>query len=401
MKTITLAVLASAALAACAINPAATPQGVSIAADEGPPHTEWRLHPSLGLDALVFLGALSGDALQSEIYAEDVALFQSRLSEEERAALDRIGARARETGSLVGPTLALVFSVAPTDTLDEVLASADDPETRLRPAFERTPYWDAAEWPAISAEAKGDVAAVLRGLRRAGFEAHWRQTAQAPAEAASTRLRDLFSGYDVISEQQRLLGRRLDPAIEVVVLHYSLPYGIRIAGQRFISHHRYPPEDQLRVAAHEILHPPFDRSDEELLRSLAALREDPWMVSIVEDHDPAFGYNDFLGVLDEDSTQALDQIVGERLGFAEEPGERWRTADGGMHMLAAALYRAMKDDGFGTTGGVYGDWLRGAIGRGVLGPENVKRLAAEVVGREAMDAWGPHRTAARTTSSSE
>jgi len=29
--------------------------------------TTWNIHASLGLDALVFLGALSGDALQSEV----------------------------------------------------------------------------------------------------------------------------------------------------------------------------------------------------------------------------------------------------------------------------------------------------------------------------------------------
>jgi hypothetical protein len=70
------------------------------------------------------------------------------------------------------------------------------------------------------------------------------------------------------------------------------------------------------------------------------------MASIVRDHDPPYGYNSFGGILEEDAAEALDQIVAERLRFANEPGERWRNHDGGMHLLAAALFRAMKEEGF-------------------------------------------------------
>ena len=118
------------------------------------------------------------------------------------------------------------------------------------------------------------------------------------------------------------------------------------------------------------------------------------MASIVEDHDPQYGYQRFVSVIDEDSTQALDQIVADRLGFARDPGERWRHSDGGMHMLAAALYHAMQETGFADSGGKYEDWLKNGLRSGLLSPAEVKRRAALVVGQEAVDAWGPQRTAA-------
>ena len=120
---------------------------------------------------------------------------------------------------------------------------------------------------------------------------------------------------------------------------------------------------------------------------LLPLRQDPWVTSIVEDHDPRYGYNSFEGVVDEDSTQALDQIVSERMGFARDPATRWQQADGGMHMLAAAFYQAMKISGFAESGGNYALWLKGALEDGLLNPESVKDLAAEVVGEEAVIAW--------------
>ncbi|NIP18435.1 MAG: hypothetical protein GWM87_09960 [Xanthomonadales bacterium] len=196
-----------------------------------------------------------------------------------------------------------------------------------------------------------------------------------------------LGGYDIIPEQQRLLGRKLAPDIELVVLNFSLPYGIKIVGQRFLAHHSYDKNVQLRIAAHEIFHPPFDVNDEALLDSLEPLRSDPWMISIVEDHDPAFGYNSFVGVLNEDSAQALDQLVAERLGFARDPARRWRHADDGMHMLAAAIYHMLREDGYANTGGVYAKWLERAIALGRFEPSEVKRRATEVVGAEAVDRW--------------
>ena len=121
---------------------------------------------------------------------------------------------------------------------------------------------------------------------------------------------------------------------------------------------------------------------------LADLENDPWMQSIVNDHDPRYGYNSFGGIVNEDSTQALDQIVSERMGFARDAGKRWSHSDGGMHMLAAALYHAMKEDGFADKGGVYSDWLKSALRRGLLSPDMVRHRAAEVVGQEAVDSWG-------------
>ena len=62
-------------------------------------------------------------------------------------------------------------------------------------------------------------------------------------------------------------------------------------------------------------------------------------------------------------------------------------------MFAAALYHAMKEDGFAETGGVYEDWLKSALQRDLLSPENVRRRAAEVVGEDMVNTWGPHRSA--------
>ncbi|MDX1556499.1 MAG: hypothetical protein R3212_10775, partial [Xanthomonadales bacterium] len=233
----------------------------------------------------------------------------------------------------------------------------------------------------------------LVALKAAGFSEWYAETQWPRIEPAIESNLAAVSPYDIIPQQSRLLGRPLDPTVEILVVAFAQPYGIRILGQRFIAWYGWDGETQLRIAAHELFHPPYDLNDAELLSLLADLEADPWMISIVEDHDPKYGYNAFGGVVNEDSTQALDQIVSERLGFARDPARRWQHSDGGMHMLAAALYHAMIEDGFAETGGVYADWLKSALRKGLLTPDSVRRRAAEIVGQEAVDAWGPHRAA--------
>jgi hypothetical protein len=93
------------------------------------------------------------------------------------------------------------------------------------------------------------------------------------------------------------------------------------------------------------------------------------------------------GYLDEDAVQALEQVVSERLNFARPASERWRTADDGMHVLAAALYRLMQETGFAANGGTFETWLGTQVTAGHLSPPEVERLAASVVGTELIARW--------------
>jgi hypothetical protein len=369
-------------LVACAVSPPTQDKTV----------TQWNVRSAMGMDAVLLIGAASGDLMQAHIYAEEIADVRRKMSAEGIAALDKLDAVLRQKlGLLTGPALAYFFSAGPVVTLDDVIASAADPIARLKSGLETSPHWDPEEFE-FAVKVMPTVHTALLALRDTGFVDKYRQESVG-IDAAIASNHAAVSPYDIIPEQARLLGRDLDPQIDIIIVCYAKPYGIRILGQRFVAYYGWDAETQLRIAAHEIFHPPYDPNDAELADLLSALSSDPWVTSIVDDHDPQYGYNDFKGVVDEGSTQALDQIVSDRLGFAEEPGERWRGSDGGMHMLAAALYHAMQESGFADDGGVYADWFKNALRSGLLTPSEVKRRAAQVVGWDAVDAWGPHRSA--------
>lgn len=387
MRILLSLLLALAPVSACALN--SQPHG-HVA--ETP--TRWEISGAEGLDALLLIGVVGGDVLQAGRFSDTVTFLREHLSPEGLEAIDEIDRRFRqERGLLTGPALALVFSAGPIGSLADVIASAENPETRLGPGLAASPYWDEENY-AFAISMMPSVHTALIALQDVGYERWYASTNRPTIEHGIERIAEALAPYDLIPEQARLLGRPLDPTVGILVVRFNQPYGIRVIGQRFVAFYEWEAETQLRVAAHEIFHPPFDTDDEELLGLLSELEADPWMRSIVEDHDPQYGYNSFMGVINEGSTQALDQIVSARLGFARDPGARWRDSDGGMHMFAAAAWHAMTEDGFDESGGTYSDWLKSALRRGLLTPSEVRRRATEVVGEETVDQWGPHRAGA-------
>jgi hypothetical protein len=146
----------------------------------------------------------------------------------------------------------------------------------------------------------------------------------------------------------------------------------------------------LRNAAHEPLHPPYDRTEPRVAAAIAELSNDSLIARIVRVHDPSFGYTTAEGYIEEDAVQALEQVVNERLGLAQPARERWRESDDGMHVLAAAIYSLMKDTGFASHGGRFDHWFVAAVGKGLLSPAQIRRGAGRVMGEEAVRRWtGP------------
>ncbi|UAL12062.1 hypothetical protein [Caulobacter segnis] len=351
-----------------------------------PIRTRWTVSLSEGFDALCFLGPLSGKDFYARYYKDELAQILPRMPKAAMAAMASLQAEADKESQLLGPGLCTLMSGGPTETLDAVIAALDAAETALLPAYKASAYWDAKDWDQFVAR-RPRLRLVLDGLRQAGFPDLRRRMLAPTAETRLPALRQTLAGYDVIAEQERLLGRSLDASLEIVLLWFNKPHGIRVQGQRFITGIAWPDEIVLRNAAHEVLHPPFPMDGPAAKAALAVLEKDALLTRIVAEHDPAFGYNSLEGLLNEDMVEALEQIVSERLGFAVEPHTRWEQADDGMHVLAAGLYGLLKADGYDRTGGDIEAWTIAAARSGKLSPASLHAKAAEVTRRPVDQLW--------------
>ncbi len=352
------------------------------------PRTVWRVDPSEGQDAIAFLAPLSGRELYTRYYGEDVALFAPRLTEATRAAVPELWRSAEAAGvGLLSPNLALILSHAERDaTIDDVLTALEDPEARIRPALEAGTYWNESDWTWFTANAE-QLRTVFADLKAAGFAAFRQQQAGAAVEAGLAMLRAALPAFDVIRVEERITGRTFAPEIDITVLYFSKPHGIKVRGQRFLQAADYDVATTVRIAAHELLHPPIPMDGPAAKAALAVFGADPLIPRIVSEHDPRWGYTTLEGLLNEDLCQALDQIVSEVLGVARNPADRWRMADDGIHVMAAGFYGLLRQDRWTREGGSIEAWVLDAAERGRLAPGVFHAAAAEVLERPVDALW--------------
>jgi hypothetical protein len=348
--------------------------------------TRWVITASEGFDALAFLGPLSGKPFYANHYAQEITEFKPRLSPAAHEAIGGLFAQADADGYLLWPRLALIFSGGPHGSIGDLQASLAAAESVLRRPFEASVYWDALKWQRFL-EGRERLATVLAALSQADF-ANYRSARLEPhAAERQPRLRALLEPLDIVAEQERLLGRSLEPQIEIYLLWFCRPHGVKVQGQRFLTHVQSSDQTMVLTAAHENLHPPIDMKGATARDCITLLEKDPLLGRILREKSKDSGYNSIEGLLDEGLVQALDQIIQERLGFGRPAAQRWLQADEGIHVLAAALYGMLKAEGYDRSGGNIESWLALALHKGRLAPPILHAAAAQVLGRPIDQLW--------------
>lgn len=357
-----------------------------IAAQTPAVRTQWSVRASEALDAIAFLGALSGRELYRRPYAADADAFLPRLPEAVRLDIPRLWEEAERSGfGLFWPVLAAVVSGAGAETLDALIDAFANADARILPAYQASSYWSESDWAWLSAQLPR-IRTVLAAFRDAGFVA-FRRDRGAELDGQVRDTARALGGYDVIRWQEKLTGRSFDPVINVVLLVWSKPHGVRVQNQTFLQSGDYDTATTVRIAAHEMLHPPFPMDGPAARAALAVLERDALIVRIVREHNPQWGYTTLEGLLDEDICEALDQLISEALGVGRNPADRWRRADDGMHVIAAGLYGLLRDDRWVEAGGSIERWVADAAARGRLAPATLHPIAARVLERPVDRLW--------------
>lgn len=375
--------LAAASLGTFAL---AAPSLTLAQAPRPPMRTQWKVRGSEGFDALAFLGPLAGGELYLPYYQTDADAFAPRLPAAIRTEIPALWQAADKDGfGLLGPVLSLIFSGDDDTSLAALIAAAAAPETRLLPAYRASSNWNDKDWAWFAAHAPR-VKTVLEAMQSAGFAA-FRAERIAALEGRIAQLQADLGAYDVIRLHEKLTGRTFDPEVEVVLLQFCKPHGIKVQGQTFLQAADWNTAITVRNAAHEMLHPPVPMDGAAAKATLDILAKDPLIPRVVREHDPKWGYTTLEGLLNEDLAQALDQLIAEALGVARNPADRWRMADDGIHILAGAFYGMLRQDKWIDTGGSIETWLGQAASAGRLAPRRLHSIAAQVLERPVGKLW--------------
>ena len=333
--------------------------------------TDWQLKPSLKYDTLCLLNALSGDPYYLHYYQAEYDRFRSLFTPEEQAAFARLKHVIKDEGhGIVSAKLALYYSVVDDETIPEMIRTAHD-SAAMEAGLRKTSYWSTDGWQNYEA-ARPALEAALRALNRVGFPEYWEANARPKIDKRIAEISSELPKYNIIPVIESYLGSPLPShTITVYLLAYSEPHGIRITGLRFLSHMSYPFSIVLHNAIHEPMHPPYNADDPKVHETIDLLGRDPLVIDKVQHHDPSFGYNTTAGYIEEDSVQALEQLVSEKFGVSRDACKYWKEQDGGMHVLAVAMYMGYKEASSKTRES-YSQWFTHAVQDGQLRGNNLQ-----------------------------
>ena len=309
--------------------------------------TDWQVVPSPTFDALCLINILSGDAFYLTYYQSDFDALSPRLTPAARAALAALKRKIKdEKGNIPSAFLTLYFSAVEHHTLDDLLAILAE-SGPMQAALRKTSYYSDSGWH-LYESVRPDLKTYLLWLKEIQFESYWQQQVRPRLERKLVEIQAELPRYNIVPRIERALGSPLpSDRITVFLLQYSQPHGIRITGTRFLTDVAWPFRIVLRNAVHEMMHPPYDlAADADLRAALDRLRKDSFLMDRVRNHNSAFGYNSFEGFVEEDCVQALEQALNDGLGIAQDPRQRWKASDDGMHVLAVALYSLMQQENF-------------------------------------------------------
>jgi hypothetical protein len=345
-----------------------------LTAETVPVHTstDWQLKASLKYDTLCLLNTLSGDPYYLHYYQAEYDHFHSLFTPEEQAAFSQLKHVIKDEGNgIISAKLSLYYSVVDDETIPEMIRTAHN-SASMEAALKKTSYWSADGWQNYEA-ARPALEVALRALNRVGFPAYWEANAKPKIEKRIAEISSDLPKYNVIPVIETYLGFPLpSQTITVYLLAYSEPHGIRITGLRFLTHVSYPFKIVLHNAIHEPMHPPYRADDPKVREAIDLLGRDPLVVDKVQHHDPSFGYNTTAGYIEEDSVQALEQLVSEKFGVGRNICQYWKEQDGGMHVLAAAIYVDYKQaSSFNPES--YSQWFVRAVQDGQLRGNNLQQ----------------------------
>jgi len=345
--------------------------------------TKWKIEPSFKYDALCFLNIMTADSFYLTYHQDEYDKFKTKLTPEAVKALAVLHKKFKEdNGKIVSATLCLYFSSVEDSTLSGMIQTLENPLV-LQSNFKKTMYYDEENWQ-LFLSLSGELKTIFKWMDDIDFYFYWKNEVLPKVNKKISETEpDLFK-YDVIRENEYFLGFKLSfEEITIYMLYYTRPHGIRITGTRFITDIAWPFEIVIRTAAHEMMHPPYDyENDIELKNAIDSFKDDKFLMDKVLNHNPSFGYNSLLGLIEEDCVQALDQLINENFGIAIEAHKRWKESVDGIHVMAIALYQVMKEENYNSGNLKFRDFFLNKIKEGKLSAGKIKDYYDKFYGLE-------------------
>jgi hypothetical protein len=279
----------------------------------------WEVRSSIPVEAICFVNTLAGTPYYVRSFQNDYNYFYARFTPEVQRALARLLEWKERDQIILSSRLLTIIPDVTGGSLDDLIRAIDLPGDRFN--MTQDEY----------AHLAPDLRTVFTFLRDSGFADYWESHHRGEVQRAVDELSGMSAVLQVIPAIEGVLGHPLaaqEKGMITLVCAYVRPNSIALSRYTII-----PPdqdaEEFTRTSIHELLHA-FDAPPGSPLQlALGALAEDPFVKKHFETRNPAWGYNEFGGYLEESVARALDQQITEKFDVSVNPRIRWlRECDG-------------------------------------------------------------------------
>ena len=355
-----------------------------------PVRTQWSVSESEGYDALCFWAPLAGEPESLRQYSQEVAAFAPRFDPKALETIKAVYQRTAAAGNVLTHSACRHFSAGPHSTIDDLIHSARNLDTVLKPRHLLDPEWEGDELWERYRQLMPAAIMILEAMKAAGFSEFRQKLYQEKYEARAQQLLASLSPYNAVSEVQFLTGRPFQPNVDIALTYFSYPRGMRMLGQEFVTWAGYSDDIILNTSAHELMHPPLDLRGRAMQRAISKLFANGFYVDVVTRRDPALGdVGDLPNYVEECMVQALDQIASERRGSKRRAVDFFSRSNG-ADVLAASFYGLLKQDNYDQAGGNFEKWVETAVAAGRFKAEPLEAAARQVLGVSSRSVWKPY-----------
>lgn len=331
----------------------------AFAADESTPgvgfsgasfhdETLWDVRLSVKHEALCFVNALLGEEYYLNYYQKEYDYFAPLFTPAVSKAIKSLKTVREITGMIMSANMTYLFSVSDDESLNGLLADISN----TGEVFKRHRELGSLDFITqflYNLTIKSNLKVLIEFLIANDFEEYWKEEMLPGLEERKAELEEYLQDVNVVPVIEKHLGFPLGcNRINIYLLYFNKPHGIKLVGTQYITGQAYSEETIVRHAIHEMMHPPANFNDWDFKKAMNTLRKDELFMYHLRNHNRAFGYNNFRAFFEENCVDSLEIYIAEKIGLAVIPGEFFKEHDDGMEVLGAALYVAMKEEGFGS-----------------------------------------------------
>lgn len=298
-----------------------------------------QIRTAYALEMANFLNVLTADEFYTSRHPEAYAHWAPQLSEASRDAMRT--AVAVNGSTMLGPYVSYLIAAVPGFAQMNLGALLALP----RAAYEGLDSHWADEWGKFEA-LRANLGPVVAELEELGFRSWW-EAERLPlihqATASLERYLDTLE-IDLGASAAAMLGKGQADSlaqIELYLCTFARPHGMKIHGWRYVSDVSFPQAFTVRIALHEMFHPPYQV--EELRQEADALIVDPLFQESFRNLNPQFGYNTADSFLEENVVEAMELFVSARAGLVDDPLGYLLQHDEGSHKLSVVLLKYFRE----------------------------------------------------------